>query len=205
MATNDRLSPDVESGRLPPGARREQIITAAASLFAERGYHGASMQDIGERVGMLKGSLYAHVANKEEMLLEIVSTTSRRFIEALTPILTGSDLAPLRIRAGLRAHLDVILSDPDAARVFMHEGRLLDGRPGTWVKEAHDRYERIWRQAFDDGVKAAEFRQELNVTAVALLAVSVGNWITIRHVRDGSVTCDIADSFSSALLMGCLA
>jgi AcrR family transcriptional regulator len=204
MDTNDRLSPETALGRLPPGARREQIIAAASSLFAERGYHGASMQDVGERVGMLKGSLYAHVANKEEMLLEIVSTTSRRFIDALTPVLTGDDQVSLRIRLGLRTHLGVIHTDPDAARVFMHEGRHLEGRPRLWIEEAHNRYERIWRQAFEDGVRLAEFRHDLDTTAATLLALSVGNWITTRQGQVGDITNDIADSFSSVLLAGCL-
>src|SRR5947209_3285787 len=91
------------NGRPPVGARREQIVEEAATLFSVKGYHGTSMQDIAERVGLLKGSLYAHVANKEEVLLEIVSTASRHFMAAVEPAARGEEPAPERLRLALRA------------------------------------------------------------------------------------------------------
>jgi AcrR family transcriptional regulator len=162
------------------------------------------MHDIGERVGMLKGSLYVHVANKEEMLLEIVSTTSRQFIDALTPILSDAGPAPGRIRTGVQAHLNVILSNPNGARVFLHEGRHLDGQPGRWVKEAHDRYERVWQRAFLDGIASGEFRPDLDASAATLLAISVGSWPAVRHFQGGASIGELANRFSDVILAGCI-
>ncbi len=54
-------SPAADSG----GARsREDVVTAAGRLFAKRGFHGTSMRDIGEELGMLGSSLYSHVRGK---------------------------------------------------------------------------------------------------------------------------------------------
>jgi len=55
--------------------RRGDVRDAALTLFAERGYHGTSMKDIAEAVGMRAPSLYNHVGAKQELLVEIVEAT----------------------------------------------------------------------------------------------------------------------------------
>ena len=51
--------------RARTGTRREEILDAAARLFAERGYHGVSIDDIGAAVGMSGPGFYRHFAGKE--------------------------------------------------------------------------------------------------------------------------------------------
>jgi len=58
-----------------PRSRRADVRDAALTLFAERGYHGTSMKDIAEAVGMRAPSLYNHVGAKQELLMEIVEAT----------------------------------------------------------------------------------------------------------------------------------
>ena len=52
-------------------AREEEILAAAARIFREKGYHGASVRDIAESVGLLKGSLYHYIRSKEELLARL--------------------------------------------------------------------------------------------------------------------------------------
>ncbi len=111
------------------GTRREQIVAAAAELFSVQGYHATTMDDIGKRVGLLKGSLYAHVANKEELLLEIVSTAARCFTTALQPVACGTESAPLKLRLALRAHLHTAWDLGPLARVFLTEAQHLQRAP----------------------------------------------------------------------------
>jgi TetR/AcrR family transcriptional regulator, cholesterol catabolism regulator len=150
MQPNERLRElEARTSRLPAGARRDQIVAEAAVLFAHRGYHGTSMQDIAERVGMLKGSLYAHVANKEEILLEIVSTAARLFTDAVRPIMLGDDVPAAKLRAALSAHLGVIAGNRAEATVFLFEWRHLDGQPLRWFQEVRERYEVMWDTLVD--------------------------------------------------------
>src|SRR4030095_6756503 len=53
-------------------ANLEAIIAAAASVFRTKGYHAATVQDIADEVGILKGSLYHHVKSKEDLLYLMV-------------------------------------------------------------------------------------------------------------------------------------
>ncbi|GAA4736333.1 TetR/AcrR family transcriptional regulator [Phytohabitans rumicis] len=70
-------------------ATRQQILAAARELFVERGYAGASIKDITERVGVTKGSLYYHFSSKEEILHALVSPLIEA-LEAFTAEVTAA-------------------------------------------------------------------------------------------------------------------
>ena len=58
---------------------RSDVVAAAGRLFAERGYHGTSMRDLGRELGLLGSSLYAHVESKQDLLVEVVEEGARLF------------------------------------------------------------------------------------------------------------------------------
>jgi AcrR family transcriptional regulator len=65
-------------------ANLAEIIAAAAKMFQTTGYHAATVQDIADAVGILKGSLYHHVKSKEDLLYLIVLTSKRSIDTTLT-------------------------------------------------------------------------------------------------------------------------
>jgi len=204
MQPNERLLDDPEREYRPAaGARREQIVLEAAELFAIRGYHGTSMQDIAERVGMLKGSLYAHVANKEEILLEIVSTTARLFTDAVEPIAHGDAVHGARLRQALHAHLAVIAENRASATVFLVEWRHLEGQPLRWFTEARGRYEVLWQGMLAEGVAAETLPPGLEPRmATRLLLAAAGGACQWLADPTGPTSEAIADSLAD-LFLGC--
>ena len=58
--------------------RREELVTVASRLFADRGYHGTSMADLAEAMGLQKGSLYSLTESKQELLVVITREGPRR-------------------------------------------------------------------------------------------------------------------------------
>ena len=54
-------------------ARRSELTRQAARLFAEKGYHGTSTADLAEAMGVRKGSLYAHIESKADLLWDVDS------------------------------------------------------------------------------------------------------------------------------------
>jgi AcrR family transcriptional regulator len=86
--------------------RREQLITCAATLFAERGYHPTSVSDIVEALGVGKGVFYWYFSSKEELLAELLKSSNhslrKRQQEAI-----GDESDPVRrIELGIRASLE---------------------------------------------------------------------------------------------------
>ena len=74
----------------PPADRsspaRAAIFSSATRLFGEQGYPGTSMRDIARAVGLLPGSLYAHIQSKEAVLLEIIEGGVDRFNQAVDDV-----------------------------------------------------------------------------------------------------------------------
>src|SRR5579862_9882006 len=101
-------------------ARRNELTRAAARLFAEKGYHGTSIGDLAGALGVQKGSLYAHIESKADLLWEVASEGAAAFHAGLA---TVPDEGPIvdRICAALRAHLRVVAEQLDVATVFVRE------------------------------------------------------------------------------------
>jgi AcrR family transcriptional regulator len=67
-------------------SRKEELSRQAARLFAAKGYHGTSIGDLAESMGVQKGSLYAHIGGKEDLLYETMRGGAAAF--------HGNQLAP---------------------------------------------------------------------------------------------------------------
>src|SRR5215210_9105289 len=98
--------------------RREELSRQAARLFAQKGYHGTSVGDLAEALGVQKGSLYAHIEGKEDLLYEAMRRGAAAFHAALDAI-PGELPATEKIRLALRAHLGVVADQLEVATVFV--------------------------------------------------------------------------------------
>src|SRR3954469_20013089 len=107
-------------------ARRNELTRAAARLFAEKGYHGTSIGELAEAMGVQKGSLYAHIESKADLLWEVAREGAAAFHSALDEVPEELRAAE-KIRLALRAHLRVVAEQLDVATVFVREWRSLDG------------------------------------------------------------------------------
>src|SRR5207249_7417395 len=105
--------------------RREELTREAARLFAERGFHGTSMDALAQALGVQKGSLYSLIGSKQELLFETMKEGARAFHAALDAV-PEDHPAVERIRMALRAHLGVVASQLEVATVFTREWRYLD-------------------------------------------------------------------------------
>lgn len=181
-------------------ARRSELTRQAARLFAERGYHGTSIGDLAKALGVQKGSLYAHIDSKQDLLFEAMSEGARAFHEALDAV--PEDLpAADRIRLALRAHLRVVAEQLDVATVFVREWRYLDGeRADAFIAERR-RYEERFRALFREGREVGALRTDLDEHAAVLLVLSAANW-AYTWLPEGADTDELADRFFATLIDG---
>lgn len=167
--------------------RKTQIHHAACKLFHEQGFHGTSIRDIAERVGMLGGSLYSHISSKDEILWEIVDAAADRFFSALRPIV-DSQLGTLqKLKAAIVAHVGVIAGDMDAAAVYTVEWRhLAPDRRDAFTKR-RDKYELIFRSLVREAIHSRYIAAPDETTAT-LFILSVLNWMFTWYRPDGPMT-----------------
>jgi TetR/AcrR family transcriptional regulator, cholesterol catabolism regulator len=180
--------------------RRSQLTREAARLFAERGYHGTSIGDLAKALGVQKGSLYAHIASKQDLLYETMREGAEAFHAALDEISDDLRVGD-RIRLALRAHLRVISEQLDVATVFIREWRYLEGERAAEFLADRRRYEERFRTLFREGRERGELRTDLDEQAAVLLVLSAANWAYTWLPPDAD-TDELADRFFAILLDG---
>jgi AcrR family transcriptional regulator len=181
-------------------SRRSELTRQAARLFAEKGYHGTSVGDLAEAMGVQKGSLYAHIASKADLLWAVAREGAEAFHSALDAV--PEDAAPVeRIRLALRAHLRVVGEQLDVATVFVREWRYLDGEHREEFLAERRRYEERFRALFRDARDLGDLRTDLDDATAALLALSAANW-AYTWLAPGRDTDELADRFFALLVDG---
>jgi TetR/AcrR family transcriptional regulator, cholesterol catabolism regulator len=157
------VAPSARSG----GPRRQALLDAAAEMFAERGYHGASMRDIATRCDLQAASLYSHFTGKEQILVELVE----RYTDALLPRLREIATQPVDGAARLAAMITASVLVAEAHRyeflTFSHDWKHIRRTP-----ELHELVERrdesivLWRQVLADGIADGSIRADVPPAAV---------------------------------------
>src|SRR6185369_387655 len=108
-----------------PKRRAAEMLAAAAKVFAQRGYHGASTQDIADVLGIRQASLYYYFASKEFALEQVCARGVEGYVEAASAIAAGPGTAADKVRRLLEAHLSPMLDRADFVLVFQRERRHL--------------------------------------------------------------------------------
>jgi AcrR family transcriptional regulator len=180
--------------------RRSELRREAARLFAERGYHGTSIGDLAEALGVQKATLYAHIEGKQDLLYETMRDGADAFHAALDAIPERLP-AVEKIRLALRGHLRVVAEQLDVATVFVQEWRYLEGGRRDEIVAERRRYEERIRALFREGRELGELRTDLDDSTAAVLTLSAANW-AYTWLKPGRDTDELADRFFDLLIDG---
>ena len=149
---------------------------------------------------MQKGSLYAHIASKQDLLYETMRDGADAFHRGLDAIADALPPAE-KIRLAIRAHLRTVGEQLDVATVFMREWRYLEGERRDEVVAERRRYEERFRTLFREGRDLGALRSDLDDAAAALLTLSALNW-AYTWLTPGRNTDELADRFFALLIDG---
>ncbi len=183
---------------------REQIIETAAQVFRQKGYHGASMNDIADAVHLQKASLYHHFSSKQEILLEILGKALQLLLDRISPIAEQSAPADKKLRAMIREYLTILVDNIDLAAVLLFEHRSLERRQHARHIPNRDKFEALWRDVIAEGVSKKILRCDDPPMAVRALLGQM-NWTITWFSPHGKKSIDrVADDYSNLLLNGLL-
>ncbi len=182
---------------------RADVLAAAGRLFADKGYHGTSMRDLGRDLGLLGSSLYAHVDSKQDLLVGVVEEGSRLFQESAQKALAVERSAADRLRALVAGHIDVVLDNHDVVRTFLNEARMLDREHRSRVIAARDGYEQAFRDVIADGVVDGSFREDIDPKMSSIFILSILNAIQRWYQVGGGLGRDeLVDQISEFVTSG---
>ncbi len=170
-------------------SRINEIRRVASRLFRDDGYHGTSVRDIAEAVGIQGGSLYTHVESKDDLLWDIVNHSADRFFAAIESIVESDREIMPKLHDAMVAHVGVITADLDAAAVYSTEWRHLAGNRRAAFASRRDAYEQLFRGMIRQGVRDRLISSSDEVFA-SLFVLSSLNWVYQWFRPDGRLTTD---------------
>lgn len=185
--------------------RQQEVFNAAAAVFAEKGYHGASTTDIATRLGIAQPSLYYYFSSKDEALEKICRIGTEGYLERLTAIIEGTGVTAVKIRAAVRNHIAPVLTIPDYVKAFQRERRYLPDDRRRDLSALTRQYDRLFRDLLEAGVTSGELRPDLDARVSALLLITQCN--TAQHYIDeikGPGLHELADIIAGNFLRGAL-
>jgi|SRR5438874_1331504 len=138
----------VDEGRVRRRSRRDEILDVAVGLFASRGYHGVSMDDIGAAAGVTGPALYHHFAGKEAMLVAALAPVSERLLEGGRIRVAAHAGAPKAALEALEAlvefHVAFALANPAVIALHLHELDRLPDEPRRAIRRLQRLYVEVW-------------------------------------------------------------
>jgi AcrR family transcriptional regulator len=183
--------------------RQTEIIRAAARVFKAKGYHAATIQDIADEVGLLKGSLYYYVASKEELLYLVVKEPITRIYRQLEKIADGKAPAREKIARAIQVHLEAFDAHDPHLFVYVREMENLMARLKDKLTESPKHYERLWYRILREGMKGGELRDDLDVKMVTYAILGAMNWMYKWYEQDGRLSIqEVAKTFAATFLDG---
>ncbi|MGW2256824.1 SACE_7040 family transcriptional regulator [Streptomyces sp. NPDC004749] len=151
------------STRTAAPTRREQILKQAARLFAERGFHGVGVDEIGAAVGISGPGLYRHFAGKDAMLAELLVGISGRLLDGGRKRVRGAAQGdPAAVLASLiDGHIDFALDDRPLITLHDRELDRLRESDRKLVRQLQRQYVELWVEVVRElypGVPEAQAR-----------------------------------------------
>ncbi len=185
---------------------REDVIRAAAQVFRQRGFHGTTMQQIADAVGLQKGSLYHHIASKEELLHEVMMAGLKQFGECIAAVVTSPLPPAQKLRQLIETHIRFTAENADIATVILFEHRAVLSFPALRDEYlAHRNFlESQFRTVIQEGIDSGDFAS-VDVPIVAQTMLGAHNWLVMWYRPQGRLSAQeiaaiIADTFLRGLL-----
>ncbi|MDJ0924838.1 MAG: TetR/AcrR family transcriptional regulator [Acidimicrobiia bacterium] len=173
---------------------RDDVVAAAGRLFAKRGFHGTSMRDLGDELGMLGSSLYSHVRGKNELLVEVIAKGAEFFNGVVVAAAEQTGSAIDELRNLVYGHVHVVVDHIDEARTFLFESRFLPEANRRQIVEMRDAYEAAYRKVISRGIAEGDIAADVDPGITAIFILSVLNALIRWYRPSGERTAaEIAD------------
>lgn len=187
-------------------ADREKVLAISATLFREKGFERTSLREISKACGMLPGSLHYRYRAKDDILVDMMRLAIERITSGIVDATVSIDDPLEKLRAAMRAHVNILMSGNDMVYVLLFEWRSLHGTAHTQIVAERDRYERCW-QAILENLRVKQYiREGIDINLIRLIGLGAVNWVATWYQAEGKYSLDqIGDAIWQMLTRGILA
>jgi AcrR family transcriptional regulator len=183
--------------------QRLEAIKAAAAVFAEKGFHGASTRDIAERMGIKQGSLYYYFRSKEEALGEVCLFGIEDYVHRMERIAKSDQPFEAKLMATLTSHLSSYREKNEALKVYNDERLYLPEQKRILLKQLGSGYRQLLEGIFEEGIRQGVIRDSIDCHFAAQAVIGICNAWGDIIVRDPELDIfDVIQKCTDLLLNG---
>lgn len=166
--------------------RSEEVLAAAAALFAECGYAATSIRDIGERVGLLGGSLYHYIKSKDALFVRLHDHALRAAEDRIRAALEGVEAPGERLATACRVLLEIQLDPASLTMPLMNDFRAVPPAVREQLVKRRDAFEAF----FGELVEAAPLPSGVDRAVYRLLLLTTLNTASSWYRPGGRLSLD---------------
>jgi len=163
--------------------RSIEIVDAARTLFAEKGFDGTSISDIAGSVGVADGAIYKHFASKRALLFEVIRGFYEPVIDLASETVTGIPDVRGRLRYLIWLQLRAFAEEPEVCRLIIAEARPMHDYYESEVADLNRRWTSLLVEVIRDGQSDNTFRADIPATMIRDLVYG-----GIEHIAWGAAT-----------------
>lgn len=175
----------------PYQEKRREAILAAANVFANKGYHGASTSDIAKALGIRQASLYYYFRSKEEALEEVCLLAMESYLEGLMEIMDKECPFTEKLEAVIRLHLGKYRQGTEALKVHNEQRFYLPLERRERIRIDGRRYRENLQRLFQEQVIAGFLTSRTDCLFAAQSTIELCNAWGGRIFRDESIDLDL--------------
>lgn len=176
--------------------RETEVLDAAIEVFYAKGYSAASVQDVADLVGVLKGSLYHYISSKEDLLFRIFEGSHEQAIELMAGISERNLPPKQRLEAYLNEIVHWYLGNVERVSLYFNEWRYLTGENAVAVRKHRKVFADFVREILEEA--GDELRPSVDQRLAAFYILGAINNIPVWYRRTGPYSAArVAQEFAS--------
>ena len=158
---------------------RDKVLAAAIQLFAQYGYHAATMRDIARIAGIQAASIYYHYTSKQTLLVEIMESHMRQLNTNLELIVNKQVTVEQRLYEAISNHIHLHTTYKSEFFIIDTEIRALESKNRARILALRDQYEVLLQKVLWEGMERSVLRQtDVKISSYAIIAMctEVAQW-----------------------------
>ena len=185
--------------------KRDRIMNAAITAFAQTGYHQATMAAVAREAGVAAGTIYLYFKSKDDLLISIFEEKVQGFIDEFHRQLAQEESAEVKLRKLVQLHLFEMQKRPDLAAVFQLELRQSRHFMSAYPKADLNSYFDLIGEIIEEGQQQGLFRKDLYLSAIkraffGAMDETVTSWLLAGRNYD---LTQMADPLADLFIRGC--
>lgn len=180
--------------------KKEEILRSAAAVFAEKGYHGTTMEEVAARLLMTKGSMYYYFKNKDDLLYHCHKMIMNLSINTMKEIIDSPLTTVEKLEKAIKSHINIATSEKSMFMVMHKPSQHFTDDYLSDILESRSAYAQYFDAIIFEGIQNKEF-QQVDVKMVRMIILGALNWTQEWYDPKGEKTAEeISEAFANYLL-----